>query len=72
MKILKMDASHSFIEEDAFEKIINYFEEKEELVKALEAAELASNNILILPCYLIKKADILLANASVQGSIGNT
>ena len=38
---LKNGRSHSFIEEEAFEKIINYFEEKEELSKALEA----SNNV---------------------------
>ena len=30
---LKNGRSHSFIEEEAFEKIINYFEEKEELSK---------------------------------------
>ncbi len=30
---LKHGRTHSFIEEDAFEKIINYFEEKEEFTE---------------------------------------
>lgn len=51
---------HSFIEEEAFEKIINYFEEKEELSKALEAADIAIEQYPYSSILLIRKADILL------------
>ena len=34
---LKHGRSHSFLEEESFEKVISYFEENEDLVKALEA-----------------------------------
>lgn len=57
---LKNGRSHSFIEEEAFEKIINYFEEKEELSKALEAADMASEQYPYSSMLLIRKADILL------------
>ena len=32
---LKSGKSHSFIEEDSFEKIIDYFDEKDEIAKGL-------------------------------------
>ena len=38
---LKAGRSHSFIEEDSFEKIIDYFDEKDELVLALEVTDYA-------------------------------
>ncbi len=59
---LKNGLSHSFIEEDAFEKIIDYLQEKDDLVKAMEAAELGSEQYPYSSVLLIKKADILLAN----------
>jgi len=40
-KKVKSGKSHSFLEEDAFEKIIDYYDEKEELSKAMEATETA-------------------------------
>ena len=59
---LKHGRSHSFIEEDAFEKLIDYFQEKDELIKAMEAAESGSEQYPYSSMLLIKKADILLAN----------
>jgi hypothetical protein len=38
---LKAGLPNSFIEEDGFERIVDHFEEKEQYVQALEAAELA-------------------------------
>lgn len=58
---LKHGRTHSFIEEDAFEKIINHFEDKEELTKAIEAANLAVAQFPYSSALFIKKADILLA-----------
>ncbi len=58
---LKQGRTHSFIEEDAFEKIINYFQDKEDLIKAMEAAGMAVDQYPYSSMLLIKKADILLA-----------
>ncbi len=57
---LRTGRSHSFIDEEAFEKIINYFEEKEELSKALEAADTAIEQYPFSSTLLIRKADLLL------------
>ncbi len=58
---LKMGRSHSFIEEDSFEKIIDYFDEKDELVQALEATNYAVNQYPYSAFLLIKRADLLIA-----------
>ncbi|MEI2738268.1 MAG: tetratricopeptide repeat protein [Chitinophagaceae bacterium] len=65
----KNGRSHSFIEEDAFEKIIDYYQEKEDLVKAMEAAEIAAEQFPYSSMLLIKKADILLANRKYQEAL---
>ena len=59
---LKHGRSHSFLEEEAFEKIINHFEENEELTKAIEASDFAIERYPYSSVLLIKKADILLTN----------
>lgn len=66
---LKTGRSHSFIEEDAFEKIIDFYQEKEDLARALEAAEIASEQFPYSAMLLIKKADILLANRRYQEAL---
>ena len=67
---LKNGRKNSFIEEDAFEKIINYFEEKEDLSKALEAADIAIDTIsLFSSTLLIRKADILLTVAGYREAL---
>lgn len=65
----KNGQSHSFIEEDAFEKIIDYYHEKEDLTKAMEAAEIASEQFPYSSMLLIKKADIFLANRRYQDAL---
>ncbi|MES2882209.1 MAG: hypothetical protein V4676_08680, partial [Bacteroidota bacterium] len=50
-----------FLEEEAFEMIIDYYDEQEELVKALEAAETSIEYFPFSAPLLIKKADLLLA-----------
>ncbi len=66
---LQKGRSHSFIEEDSFEKIIDYFQEKEDLAKALEAARLGSQQYPYSSMLLIKKADILLANRRYKDAL---
>lgn len=50
-----------FIEEEAFEIIIDYYDDKEELSKAMEAADTALEYFPFSSALLIKKADLLLA-----------
>ncbi|TXJ27680.1 MAG: tetratricopeptide repeat protein [Chitinophagaceae bacterium] len=57
---LRNGRSSSFIEEESFEKIISYFEEREELPKAQEAADMAIEQYPYSAALLIRKADILL------------
>lgn len=54
--------SHSFIEEDAFEKIIDYFDDKDDLSKALKAAETGLEYFPFSSQLLIKKSDLLIAS----------
>lgn len=59
---LKNGRSHSFIDEDSFEKIINHYQDTEDLAKAMEAAESGSEQFPYSASLLLKKADILLSN----------
>jgi tetratricopeptide (TPR) repeat protein len=59
---LRAGNGHSFLEEDAFEKIIDHFQQKEQLDKALEAANLAVERFPYSSSLQIRKADILLVH----------
>jgi tetratricopeptide (TPR) repeat protein len=58
---LKAGRSHSFLDEEAFDRIINYFEEKEQADKALEAVDMAIEQYPYSSMLLIRKADIMLS-----------
>ncbi|MBI1344554.1 MAG: tetratricopeptide repeat protein [Terrimonas sp.] len=66
---LKNGRHHSFLDEDSFEKIIDYFDEREELPNALEAADHATEHYPYSSLLLIKKADVLLASRKYQESL---
>src|SRR5689334_19077278 len=66
---LKQGKGASFLEEDAFGKITNYFEEKEDLVNALEASDLAIERYPYSSVLLIRKADILLTKRQYQQAL---
>ena len=59
---LRTGKTHSFIEEDAFEKIIDYYDEKDELPKALEASDYAIEQYPYSASLLLKKSDLLIAD----------
>lgn len=59
---LKAGRSHSFLEEDAFERIIEYYDEHDNLAKALEASETGLEYFPYSSHLMIKKADLLLAS----------
>lgn len=58
---LKTGKPNSFIEEDSFERIIDYYDENEQLTTALEAAEYGTEQYPYSAMLLLKKADILIA-----------
>jgi tetratricopeptide (TPR) repeat protein len=59
---LKKGRTHSFLDEEAFEKVIDYFDEKEDLGRALEAAEKGSEQYPFSSIILIRRADLLIAS----------
>lgn len=66
---LKAGRSHSFLDEDSFEKIIDYFDDEEDLQQALEAAELGIEQYPYSSILLIKKADLLIATRQYREAL---
>lgn len=58
---LRNGRSHSFLEEEAFERIIDHFDDEDDLAQALEAAETGLEYFPYSAQLLIKKADLLIA-----------
>src|ERR1700712_1297811 len=58
---LKMGRNHAFMEEEDFERIIDYFDEKDDLPAAQEAAENGIEQFPYSSMLLIKKADLQIA-----------
>ena len=59
----------SFIEEEGFEQIIEYFTEKEQFIEALEASEMAITQFSYSSSLLILKADILISLRRYEESL---
>lgn len=58
---LRQGKNSIFLEEEAFEKIIDFYDDQEEFVKALEAAEISIGYFPFSSSLLFRKADILLS-----------
>lgn len=58
---LRSGRSQSFLDEDAFERIIDYFDDAEDLPQALEAVEIATGQYPYSSLLQLKKADLLIA-----------
>jgi tetratricopeptide (TPR) repeat protein len=59
-ELLQQGGVHSFLEEEAFERVIEYFQQNELPDKALEAAQLAVERYPYSSALLIRKADVLV------------
>src|SRR6476661_4666792 len=59
---LRYGRSTMFLEEESFEKIIDWFDDQEEPAKALEAAEISIEHFPFSSSLLLRKADLLLAS----------
>lgn len=66
---LRNGRPNSFLHEDDFERIINYFDEKDDLHSALEATELSVEQYPFSSSLMIRKADILLAMRKYQEAL---
>ena len=58
---LKNGKSNSYIEEEGFERIVDYYDEKEQFTDALEAVNTAIGQFPYSGSLLIKKADLLIS-----------
>ena len=59
---LKSGKSKSFLEEERFEQLIDYFDDQDKLSDALQAAELAVGIFPYSSALMLKKADLLLVS----------
>src|SRR5580698_4779657 len=66
---LQCGRSHSFLDEEAFEKIIDYFDETEDMHQAVEASEIAIQQYPYSSVLLIRKADLLIATRRYQDAL---
>jgi tetratricopeptide (TPR) repeat protein len=58
---LKSGRRHSFMEEEAFERIIDYFDDTEDLIQAIEAVDLGIEQYPYSSALMVKKADLMIA-----------
>jgi hypothetical protein len=62
---LRLGRQHSFLEEEAFERIIDYFDEKDELAKAMEAADIGIEQFPFSSVLMIRKRTSCLPVANI-------
>ncbi len=74
----KSGKKFSFIEEESFQRLIDYFDENDNLSSALEAVNFAIEQFPYSSSLFVKKADILIATqkyhegACITGKSRNT
>jgi tetratricopeptide (TPR) repeat protein len=66
---LRSGRSHAFIDEDSFDRIIDYYEEKEDVPGAITASEFAIQQYPYSPALLIRKADLLISNRKYNDAL---
>lgn len=66
---LKSGQSHSFLDEDSFELIIDYYDEHDELPNAMQAAEIAIEQFPYSSVLLLKKANLLIESKKYQDAM---
>jgi tetratricopeptide (TPR) repeat protein len=66
---LKQGRANAYIEEDDFERIIEHFDEQDEIAEAIQAAEMALDQYPFSALLMIKKADLLLATRKYKEAL---
>src|SRR5215204_3825411 len=59
---LRNGRNSMFLEEESFEKIIDYFDDLEDFSKALEASEISLEYFPFSSSLLLRKADLLISS----------
>jgi tetratricopeptide (TPR) repeat protein len=67
---LRTGRSHAFFDEESFEKIIDYFDDREEIPQATEAVDFAIEQYPYSSVLLIRKADLLIASRRYHEAMG--
>ena len=66
---MKNGKHHSFLEEESFERIIDYFDDTEDLIQAVEAVELGIEQYPYSSALMVKKADLMIATRRYQEAL---
>ncbi|MFT4095320.1 MAG: tetratricopeptide repeat protein [Niabella sp.] len=66
---LRKGKGNSYIEEDSFEKLIEYFESQEQYIKAFQAVEMAIEQYPYSSSLLVRKADLLLNSRKYEEAL---
>jgi tetratricopeptide (TPR) repeat protein len=66
---LRSGRGHTFLNEESFERIIDHFDDMDDLPKAIEAAEEGIHQYPYSASLLVKKADLLIATRQYQQSL---
>ena len=66
---LKQGRANAYIEEDDFERIIEHFDEQDEIGEAIQAANMALDQYPFSALLMIKKADLLLATRKYKEAL---
>src|SRR3982751_3338037 len=66
---LKAGRGNSFLDEEAFEKVVDYFDDLEDLQRAIEAVEIGIGQYPFSSLLLIKKADLFIATRRYQEAL---
>ncbi|WP_111599701.1 tetratricopeptide repeat protein [Chitinophaga skermanii] len=66
---LKEGRSHSFLDEDSFEQIIDYYDEHDELNNAIQAAEMAIEQFPFSSQLLLKKSSLLIESKKYKEAL---
>jgi tetratricopeptide (TPR) repeat protein len=66
---LKAGRTHSFLYEESFERIIDHFDDMDDLPRALEAVEVGIEQFPYSSALIVKKADLLIATRKYQEAL---
>lgn len=66
---LRYGKSAIFLEEESFEKIIDYYDDQEDYIKALEAVEMSLDYFPFSSSLLLRKANLLLVSRKYQQAL---
>lgn len=67
---LRSGRSHSFLNEESFERIIDHYDDMDDLPRAIEAAEAGIEQYPFSSSLLVKKADLLIATRQYSQALG--